>query len=109
MTKVRRWANSQLSRAKSELRVCRLLLTHERTPRAAKWILGIAVAYVVMPFDIIPDFVPVLGQLDDLIIVPTLIFVAFRLIPEPIIEDCRRRACDPLARYARVSPSRGGE
>jgi len=54
--------------------------------------LGLAVAYLATPFDIIPDFIPVLGQLDDLIIVPGLIFVAFKLIPDSVIADCRSRA-----------------
>ena len=72
--------------------MCRLLLADKRTPKAAKWMLGIAVAYLAMPFDIIPDFIPVLGQLDDLIIIPTLIILAYKMIPESVIADCRRRA-----------------
>lgn len=92
MGRVREWANSQIARARTELRVCRLILKDERTPKGAKWMLGIAVAYIAMPFDIIPDFIPVLGQLDDLIIVPALIYLAFRLIPADVMADCRANA-----------------
>jgi uncharacterized membrane protein YkvA (DUF1232 family) len=95
MGSIRRWANSQIFRARSELRVCRLLLKDERTPRAAKWMLGIAIAYLATPFDIIPDFIPVLGHLDDVVIVPTLIFVALKLIPDSVIADCRALAAQP--------------
>jgi len=95
MGSIRQWSNSQISWARSELRVCRLLLKDERTPRAAKWMLGIAIAYLATPFDIIPDFIPVLGHLDDAVIVPSLVFVAFKLIPDSVIADCRARAAQP--------------
>jgi uncharacterized membrane protein YkvA (DUF1232 family) len=89
---IRAWANMQISRARSELRLCRLLLSDERTPRSAKWMLGLAIAYLATPFDIIPDFIPVLGHLDDLIIVPALIFLAFKLVPDSVMADCRLKA-----------------
>ena len=64
---------------------------HPQTPRPAKWLLGLAIGYVLMPFDLIPDFIPVLGQLDELIIVPGLIYLALRLIPDKIIQECREQ------------------
>jgi uncharacterized membrane protein YkvA (DUF1232 family) len=77
---------------KVELKVYQLVLKDERTPRLAKWLLGIAVVYTLTPFDIIPDFIPVIGHLDDLVIVPTLVFLALRLIPKEVLVDCRTLA-----------------
>jgi len=79
-------------RFKEELRVYRLVLQDDRTPKLAKWLLGIAIAYALSPVDLIPDFIPVIGHLDDLVILPLLIITAIKLIPPSVIEDCRARA-----------------
>jgi len=76
---------------KRELRVYQLARKDPRTPKPAKWLLGLAVGYVLLPFDLIPDFIPVIGHLDDIIIVPLLVFIALKMIPDEVVADCRRK------------------
>jgi uncharacterized membrane protein YkvA (DUF1232 family) len=75
---------------KRELQLYRNILADSRTPRLTKVLLGSAMAYAVTPVDLIPDFVPVLGHLDDAIIVPLLIFLALRTIPKSLLEEHRQ-------------------
>jgi uncharacterized membrane protein YkvA (DUF1232 family) len=72
-----------------EIDFYRAVASHSRTPRLARWLLGAAVAYALMPFDLIPDFVPVLGHVDDLLIVPGLIIAGLWLVPQDVVAECR--------------------
>ena len=80
----------QVGRAvKRELQVYRLILRDPRTPWLARVALGLAVGYVMLPFDVIPDFIPILGHLDDVIIVPGLVVLALKLIPDEVVRESR--------------------
>ena len=75
---------------KREITVYRRVLRDERTPPRAKLFLGLVIAYVCMPFDLIPDFIPVIGHLDDVIIVPALVYMGLRFIPPELVAEHRR-------------------
>lgn len=72
---------------KRQIKLYKLVLKDRRTPLLPKIILGAAVGYLLLPFDLIPDFIPVIGQLDDLIIIPALVCIAVKLIPKQIITE----------------------
>jgi len=72
-----------------EIEFYRRVLKHPLTPFISKVLLGIAIAYALSPVDLIPDFIPVLGYLDDLLVLPLLIWLATILIPKNVIIECR--------------------
>jgi len=76
---------------KREFAVYRLVLKHPQTPWVAKLFLGLAVGYLLLPFDLIPDFIPIIGQLDDVVIIPALLYLALLFIPKWIIQSCREQ------------------
>ena len=76
-------------RFRDEIGLYQAALKHPRTPPAARWLLGAAIAYALSPIDLIPDFIPVIGHLDDAIIVPGLVLLAVRMIPQDVLEECR--------------------
>src|SRR5512135_3770706 len=63
-----------------------------RTPWYARAFAALVVAYAFSPIDLIPDFIPVLGYLDDLVLVPLGVWLALKLVPPPVMADCRARA-----------------
>jgi len=67
-------------------------LRDRRTPLAARLLAGLTVAYALSPVDLIPDFIPVLGYLDDLLIVPVLAALTIRLIPAGVLAEAREQA-----------------
>ena len=82
---------SRAESLKKEISIYQLVLKDRRTPRTARLLLWLAVGYLLLPFDIIPDFIPVIGHIDDLVVVPFLIFLAMKMVPEEIFDDCRKQ------------------
>ena len=69
-----------------------LALKSKRTPIAAKVLAGVTVALALSPIDLIPDFIPVLGYLDDVLLLPGMVALTVKLIPPEVLADCRRKA-----------------
>jgi uncharacterized membrane protein YkvA (DUF1232 family) len=67
-------------------------IKHPRTPWYARVVAVIVVGYALSPIDLIPDFVPVIGYLDDMILVPLGIALLLRLIPDDVLDECRQEA-----------------
>jgi uncharacterized membrane protein YkvA (DUF1232 family) len=87
---------------KNEIYILYLAYRDPRVPWYAKGFMLVIVAYFLSPIDLIPDFIPVLGYFDDLIIVPLGIFLALKMIPKDVMEDCRRKArSEPIAGKAK--------
>ena len=79
-------------RLKSDIPAIFFALKDKDTPIIAKILAAITVAYALSPVDLIPDFIPVLGYLDDLLILPALAALTIKLIPKEQLEECRKKA-----------------
>lgn len=92
--KLKAWAKA----LKQSCVVLMLALKHPRTPWYAKALGGLTLLYALAPMDLIPDFIPVLGYLDDFILVPTGVWLTVKLVPTDVWDECKaealRRALD---------------
>ena len=77
---------------KSEIYALYLASKHPRTPWYAKALAALIIGYALSPIDLIPDFIPVIGYLDDFILVPLGIALLIKIIPRDILEECRAKA-----------------
>lgn len=80
---------------------------HPQVPLIAKLMIGVVVGYALSPVDLIPDFIPVIGYLDDLLLLPLGIWCSIRLIPRDVWQECQREAAEqppglPRSRKAAV-------
>src|SRR5438034_11020486 len=93
-TRLRQWARA----LKSSLLMLWFCSRHPDTPWAARLLAALVVAYAFSPIDLIPDFIPVLGYLDDVILVPLGIALCLKMIPAAVMADARVRADAQAAR-----------
>jgi uncharacterized membrane protein YkvA (DUF1232 family) len=90
LTQLKRWAR----RLKQEVYALYLAYRDPRVPWYARVVAACVVGYAFSPIDLIPDPIPVLGYLDDLVLVPLGIALAIRLIPPAVLAECRERAAE---------------
>lgn len=81
---------------------------HPRSPWHAKALGVFVVAYALSPIDLIPDFIPVLGYVDEVLLLPGLIWLAIRLLPPEVLADCRGQADEWLRTKGSKPSSRAG-
>ncbi len=88
---IERWKH-RAKRLQEEVYALYLACGHPSVPWYAKVFAACVVAYAFSPIDLIPDFIPVLGYLDDLVLVPLGIYLVLKMIPQPVMEESRERA-----------------
>jgi len=81
---------------------------HPMTPWYAKALGAFVVAYALSPIDLIPDFIPVLGYVDDVLLLPVLVWFAMKLLPAEVVDDCRRQADAWMQTQGQKPTSRAG-
>ena len=86
--RIKAWAKS----LKRDVMTLWFVLKHPQAPWYARALAALLTAYALSPIDLIPDFIPVLGYLDDLIIVPVGIWLLLKIIPAQVLDECRNQA-----------------
>lgn len=86
--RLRHWARM----VKSDILALYLAMNHVRTPLYTKVLAAIVVGYALSPIDLIPDFIPVLGYIDDVILLPLGIALVIKLLPNDVLKQCREEA-----------------
>ena len=95
MTGIKSW-REKARQLRTEVYALYLAFRDQRVPWYAKAFVILIVAYALSPIDLIPDFIPVLGYFDDLILIPAGIYIALKMIPKEVLQECRQRAKSEL-------------
>jgi uncharacterized membrane protein YkvA (DUF1232 family) len=96
-----RW-RARAARLRTDVRAVWLARRDPRVPWYAKAVALCVVAYAVSPIDLVPDFIPILGYADDLVLLPLGIALVVRLVPADVMEEHRGRAAQAMPRDARL-------
>lgn len=94
LSKIKKWARDM----KRDVVAVYFAARDPRTPLLAKLLAGAVAAYALSPLDLIPDFIPILGYLDDVVIVSLGMVLVIRLLPPQVLHDAREKAATLLAR-----------
>ena len=92
---------TKAAKLKREIFALYLAARDQRTPWHAKAFIICVVAYALSPIDLIPDPIPILGYVDDLVLLPLGIYLALKMIPEPVLAECREKAATVNVRLPR--------
>jgi uncharacterized membrane protein YkvA (DUF1232 family) len=90
LQRIQDWAKA----LKRQVMVLWFSCRHPQTPLLPKVLAIVVVAYALSPIDLIPDFIPILGYLDDVILVPLGVWLLIRLMPAGVLEECRKQAAE---------------
>ncbi len=88
---IQSWKNKS-KQLRSEVYALYLASRHPKTPWYAKVFAALVIGYALSPIDLIPDFIPVIGYIDDLIIIPAGVSILIKMIPREVLEECRGKA-----------------
>lgn len=88
---IAKW-KQKANQLQTEVKALYLAYRHPQTPWYAKVCMAAVLGYAISPIDLIPDFIPVLGYLDDLVIIPAGIYFTLKLIPRDVMQECREKA-----------------
>ena len=78
-----------ISNIRQQIQLLRLIYKNPRTPRYVRWLANGTLLYAISPIDLIPDFIPILGHVDDAIVLPLAMWLTFKLIPHTVLRECR--------------------
>jgi uncharacterized membrane protein YkvA (DUF1232 family) len=104
LTRIKNWA----ARIKRDAVTLWFASKHPATPWTAKALGVFVVGYALSPIDLIPDFIPVVGYLDDVLLLPAMIWLAVRMVPEPVLIESRAQADDWMQKTGKKPVSRIG-
>ncbi len=91
MNVISKWKKKS-EQLKLELHALYFAYKHPKTPLHAKVFMALVIGYAISPVDLIPEFIPVLGYLDDLLIVSAGVYLTLKLVPQPVMDECREKA-----------------